>query len=108
QEPSLLVCQRRLMRSTASYVDSPANFQSRAFPYRWIWLSAPGQDHTNEKCEHQTFAIRDPIITTDARSPGSQQGARPKVRYPTTHTLNTPEVSTRAAPIKLPRCGRAP
>lgn len=103
QESSLLVCQRCLMRSTASYVDSQANFQSRAFPYRWIWLSAQGKTTPTRSSEHQTFAIRDPIITTDARSPGSQQGARPKVRYPATHTLNTPEVSTRAAPIKLPR-----
>jgi hypothetical protein len=67
------------------------------FPYLLDLVVGQGQDHTDEKCEHQTFAIRDPIVTTDDRSPGSQQGARPKVRYPATHTLNTAEVSTRCS-----------
>jgi hypothetical protein len=77
----------------------PSEFSISCLPLSLDLVVGRGQDHTNEKCEHQTFAIRDPIVTTDARSPGSQQGARPKVRYPATHALNTPEVSTRAAPI---------
>ena len=88
QEPSLLVCQRCLMRSTASYVDSQANFQSRAFPYRWIWLSAQGKTTPTRSAStrHSLSGIRSSPPTLGHRVLNRAHDPRCGTRPPTHST----------------------
>jgi hypothetical protein len=88
QESSLLVCQRCLMRSTASYVDSQANFQSRAFPYRWIWLSAQGNTTPTRSAStrHSLSGIRSSPPTLGHRVLNRAHDPRCGTRPPTHST----------------------
>src|SRR6478736_4860911 len=88
QESSLLVCQRCLMRSTASYVDSQANFQSRAFPYRWIWLSAQGKTTPTRSAStrHSLSGIRSSPPTLGHRVLNRAHDPRCGTRPPTHST----------------------
>jgi len=76
------------MRSTASYVDSQANFQSRAFPYRWIWLSAEGKTTPTRSAStrHSLSGIRSSPPTLGHRVLNRAHDSRCGTRPPTHST----------------------